>query len=257
MGESQAAAQAAANNAKENQKEGKAADRLELTKRDIELFKLIHEQRYLSYSHVMRAFWPGTKPEAKAGYHRLDKLIKDGYLDKERSEKKELNIFLLTDKAHEVLEERNLDSGLKRYELTEDYERFISHDLKVTTTRIAFAEVGLTDWTSERAIREHRMFLKIPDGILNINGHKAAIEFENYVTKGQKRYQELFDGYASYQEHFEFLFMVLDGDDKRVFADLDYDPQSVWFVKYEDLIHDGKKTLFSNKRASFRLSRLV
>jgi len=256
MDESQSKSGAAAQ-AQEPEKTPKKKERLALTDRDIALFKLIHEQRYAAYTHLMRAFWPDTRLDAKAGYRRLSKLEKDGYLIKEHSEKKKLNIFLLTGKGYEALAGRNLDSGLKCYERGKDYERFIDHDLKVTTIRIAFSEVGLKDWTSERVIRERQQLLRVPDGVLSINGHKAAIEFENYVTKGQKRYQELFESYRSYKDHFDFLFMILDGDDKSVFSDLDYDPQSVWFVRYNDLVHSGVKTVFSNKRASFRLRQLV
>ena len=116
---------------------------LELTDRDVAVFKLIHEQRYLVYNQIRRAFWKGRSVTANACYRRVERLINEGYLIKGYSKRKSIHIYLTTEKALAVLQERGLDSGIPLYQLRRDFEKYTTHDMNITNVRTLFRELGL------------------------------------------------------------------------------------------------------------------
>ncbi len=236
--------------------ESKIITPIELTDRDIAIFKLIHEHRYLAYGQIREAFWKERSESAKACYRRIERLINSGYLSKGYSGRKNLNIYFATEKSLEILKTRNLDSDIRLYEPTPYFDRSIDHDLKVASVRIFFREFGLSDWTPERVLRERDHFFRVPDGVLNIRGKKLAIEFENHLTKSMKRYQEVFDYYSDHKIYL-LLLMIIDGDTKDwLVHGMRYNAQKIWITTYQELLNDREDTLFENKRASFKLSRL-
>jgi len=227
-----------------------------LNERDVEIFRLIHEHRYAAHSHIKMAFWTDNSEEANACYRRLEKLKRAEYLRKGYSRKKNLNLYLLTEKALDELRRRDLDGGMRLYTEGPYFDRYIDHDLKVTTVRVIFQLMGLTEWTSERCLKERGGLSRVPDGIVAVHDRKIAVEFENYITKGRKRYTDLFDFYKSSPEY-HLVFMILDGDTKDWLIGLEYDAQQLWFVTYEDFIQKREETLLENKRASFILNRIL
>jgi hypothetical protein len=227
-----------------------------LNDRDIEIFRLIHEHRYAGHSHIKMAFFTDNSEEANSCFRRLEKLTCAEYLRKIFSRKKNLNLYLLTEKALDELLKRNLDSGMRLYTEGPQFDRYIDHDLKVTTVRVIFGLIGLKQWTSERFLKERGGLNRVPDGILTVHDRKIAVEFENYITKGRKRYTDLFDFYKNSPDY-DLVFMILDGDTKEWLVGLEYDAQKLWFVTYEDFIKKRENVLLDNKRAGFILNRIL
>lgn len=229
---------------------------LELTDRDVSVFKMIHEHRYLAYGQIRQAFWPDRSGPAKTCYRRIERLIHSGYLRKDYSGKKSLHIYFVTEKALAVLKDRAFNSGIELYVPTPHFDISIDHDLKVASVRILLRQFGLDAWTSERVLKERDHLFRVPDGVLNINGKQIAIEFENHLTKSMKRYQELF-GYYSDHKNYLLLLMIIDGDVKDWLVNgLEYNAKKIWMTTYQELIKEKGETLFENKSASFKLSRL-
>ncbi|HOW87067.1 MAG TPA: replication-relaxation family protein [Candidatus Omnitrophota bacterium] len=229
---------------------------IELTDRDIAVFRLIHEHRYLAYGQIREAFWKERSEPAKACYRRIERLINSGFLSKGYSGRKNLNIYFVTEKSLGILKNRNLDSGIRLYEPTPYFDRSIDHDLKVASVRIFFRQFGLDGWIPERVLRERDHLFRVPDGILTLRGKRIAIEFENHLTKSMKRYQEVFDYYSDHKLYL-LLLMIIDGDTKDwLVHGMRYNAQKIWITTYRELMSEQGETLFENKRASFKLSRL-
>ena len=234
----------------------KPIEPVELTARDVAVFKLIHEHRYLAYGQLRAAFWKDRSEPAKSCYRRIERLINSGYLRKDYSGRKSLNIYFATDKSLAVLKERAFDSDLRLYEQTPHFDHSIDHDLKVASVRILFRQFGLDSWTSERVLRDRDHLFRVPDGILNIRGKQIAIEFENHLTKSMKRYQELFNYYSAHKTYL-LLLVIIDGDVKDWLVNaMQYSAKKIWMTTYQELIREKGDTLFENRLASFKLSRL-
>jgi hypothetical protein len=227
-----------------------------LTERDIAVMQFAHEQRYLCYNQISDTFWKGCSEDAKACKHRVAKLVTAGFLSKQYSGRKKVDVYFATAKAVEALKARSLDSGIPALKFSRDFEQYISHDLHVTNLRMLFRELGWREWTSERVLRERDHYYHRPDGVLTVRGQKIAIEFENRITKGKARYAAMFDYYDKHAGY-NLLFVIILKDIREWLLDLKYDARKVWFANYEDLMEQKGKAQFENMRASFELSRLL
>lgn len=232
-----------------------AAEPLEITERDVAIFKLIHEQRYVVMNQIVTAFWKCRSEDGRAAKRRVSRLVEADYLKLGAVSGREIKVLLLTEKSYGELKSRGLDSGLSLYVPKSDYYYHFDHDLKVVNLRILFRDLGLDKWKSERLLKEKELYGKVPDAVLDIHGYQAAIEFENTV-KSKERYREAFQRYRKYSS-FYFVFFVMDKWGRDWIFDLDYDPQQVWFVLYRDLFEMRGETPFTNKEASFPLSRIL
>jgi len=228
---------------------------LVLTDRDIAIFRLVHEHRYLAFNQIRQAFWPDRSEVAKAAYRRVRRLVKAGYLEVGRSRRMSLDLYLLSEKSLLELQRRGMDLALGKYHLTQHFERFADHDLKVTNVRILFRELGIENWTSERVLKEVRHETHVPDGIVNLRGRFVAIEFDN-TLKSKARYKEIFNRYANDPDYYLLIMIVYHGL-RHWLVDLDYDPEQVWFVDYKDLMRNKSKILLENKHATFEFARLL
>lgn len=132
-----------------------------LTDRDIAVFQFAHEQRYLCYNQIKNGFWKERSEDAKACWHRVEKLVGAGYLTKEYSGKMGTDVYFASETAVENLKKKSLDSGLPVIKATSYFDRNISHDLHVNNLRILFREMGLFQWTSERILWERSSKLYI------------------------------------------------------------------------------------------------
>ena len=186
----------------------------------------------------------------------MAKLVTAGYLSKQYSGRKKVDVYFATAKAVEALKARSLDSGIRVLKFSRDFERYISHDLHVTNLRMLFRELGWREWISERVLRERDHYYHRPDGVLMVRGQKIAIEFENRITKGKARYKEMFDYYDKHAGY-KLLFVIVRKDIREWLLDLKYDARKVWFANYEELMEKKGKALFENVRATFELSRLL
>ncbi len=232
------------------------AEPLVLTERDISIFKLVHEQRYLAFNQIKAAFWRGRSEIANAGYKRVTRLAKAGYLEEGYSQRKSLNLYLLSEKSYAELQRRNLDRGLSRYVPTSDFETHVDHDLKVGNIRILFNQMGLVDWTSERVLKNvrHRSN-RVPDGMVTIGGRHVIIEFEN-TLKSKQRYVEFFDGYATHSDYY-LVIVVVNEHIREWLLDMNYNAEQVWFVEYNDLMEKKDQVILENKHDRFALARLI
>lgn len=229
---------------------------LVLTQRDIAVFQFVHEQRYVCYNQIHDSFWKDRSEDAKACWHRVERLVEAGFLIKEYNPRKKSNLYLATEKSVAELKARGLDSGIPAAKLTRDFARYVSHDLNVTNIRMLFHDLGLTNWTSERVLRERDHLYNLPDGVLTVRGSRIAVEFENMLVKGKNRYQEMFEYYDSFGGY-KLVFVIILKDLKDWLFDLHYDARKIWFANFEDLIKEKEKTLFENARGSFELRRLL
>lgn len=228
---------------------------LVLTKRDIGIFKMIHEHRYSPNNQIRDAFWKGCSITSHSSYRRIERLVRMGYLERTFSERSSCVVYYLAESAHKELQSRGLDSGLALYEKSEDFDRYSRHDMKVLSLRILFAELGLDQWRSERLLKDKDNLARFPDGILNVRGMKIAIELEN-TLKEKSRYPEIF-GYYGENRDYALIFMVMAKGLKNWLLDMNYDAKRVWFTNYNDLFKFREQTLFENKTASFHLNRIL
>ena len=228
---------------------------LVLTKRDIGLFKMVHEHRYIAIKQIRDGFWKGCSTTSHVIYRRIQRLVNMGYLERTYSERSSCIVYYLTENGYKELQSRGLDSGLALYEKTEDFDRLSQHDMKVLNVRILFAELGLNQWRSERFLKEKDNLARFPDGVLNVRGLKIAIELEN-TTKEKSRYPEIF-GYYGENTDYALVFMVMVKGLKNWMLDMNYDAKRVWFTHYDDLFKLREQTLFENRAASFHLNRII
>ncbi len=226
-----------------------------LTKRDIGIFKMIHEHRYSANNQIRDAFWRGCSITSHVTYRRIQRLVNMGYLERTYSERSSCTVYYLAENGYKELQSRGLDSGLALYEKTEDFDRYSVHDMKVLSLRILFAELGLDQWRSERLLKDKDNLARFPDGVLNVRGLKIAIELENTV-KQKMRYPEIF-GYYGENTDYALVFMVMVKRLKNWMIDMNYDAKRVWFTHYDDLLKLREQTLFENRTASFHLSRII
>lgn len=228
-----------------------------MTARDIQMFKMAHEQRFVIYHQLKRAFWPDRSDRANACYKRITRLVNEGYFTIERTDmKKRLSIYLITQKAHAELKACGEDSTLPLYTRTGDFERSLNHDLNVNSIRILFREFGLDQWTSERVLKERdHVAWHVPDGVLNVHGRRIAVEFENFL-KGRRRYEELFRSYKKGGRYY-LVFMILREDLRDWLFEMDYNAQQVWFLNYNDLMKYRRLAFLENKRGRRPLERIL
>ena len=245
-------------NAEIDEDEQKVLDPLELTDRDIAIFRLAHEHRYIVYSQIREGFWKERSVSAKAPNKRVQRLVRSGFLSRGYSEMKNLNCYMVTEKSLSIMKERGLDSGLKLYEPTPRFDRSIDHDLKLLNLRLVFRDCGLDCWRSERILRESEHLKRIPDGVLNVGGNKVAIEFENGpLSKSIARYQEMF-AYYNQHEAYALFFLIVDGNVKDwLIRVMEYDPQRVWITTYKEMMRKRENAVFENKAASFTLHEIL
>mgnify|MGYP000880819854 CR=1 FL=1 len=235
--------------------EGDPQKPLVLTHRDIAVFKLIHEHRFSPYNQIRIAFWRDRSRESNSCYGRIERLVKEGYLEKDVSKRRSLPVFFITEVALKELRSRGLDSDLVLYKKTDDFDRNADHDLKVLSLRLLFAYMGLDNWRSERVLKERDSKHRIPDGVLIVKGFKIAIEMENYM-KSAPRYGEIFQYYGENKEY-SLVFMIMDEGLKDWLLKMNYDTKRIWFAGYNDLFKHEGETLFENRNASFLLNRIL
>lgn len=237
-------------------KESGALEPVILQDRDIQVFKMIHEQRFLAHSHIKRAFWPDRSELANTCYHRIERLREEDWIRHLYSSRKKLKLHLITEKSLEELRKRGLDSGVPLYVPGTLWQRSVDHDLKVSTIRIVLRELGLDSWTSERLLRERNVPGRIADGVLNIGGHKVAVEFENFLSKSKPDFAELLRFYRSHSEY-AVVLVILYGPLREWLLDLDYDAEQVFFANYKDLLWWRGRTRFENKGRTFVLEEIL
>lgn len=238
--------------------ETKILEPLELTDRDIALFKLAHEHRFIVYSQIKEGFWKNVSLESKTCNKRIERLVKSGYLSSKRSERKDINAYFATSKSLKILRARGLDSGLELYQVSEYFDRNIDHDLKVLNLRILFRDLGLDSWIPERVVLEREKQRKTPDGVLTRNGMRVALEFENDgLTKDKGRYQGMLNYYRDH-EVYDLLFLIVDGPIKDwLVFEMNYDSRRQWFTTYRELQQNRGNAYFENRSGHFLLNYIL
>ena len=91
--------------------------------------------------------------------------------------------------------------------------------------------------------------------MVTIGGRHVVIEFEN-VLKGKPRYKGFFDSYARQSDYY-LVIVVVYQNIKEWLLDMNYNPEQVWFVEYDDLMNKKEQAVLENKHDTFVLERLI
>ncbi len=231
-----------------------------LTDRDIEFFRYLNEQKFMVSGQIDQIFWPASDPVSGTARQRLTKLTDSGHVKtsvvRVEKKKKNLKLFLLTERGIEVLRRKGLDHGFEEVFVGVNVP-LIEHSLKLTNIRGLFKELGQTDWRSERVIRKEDWNRGwFPDGILQVNGFKVAIELENSL-RGKDRYTKRFALYEG-ERVFDLAIFVLSNPYVRSWIfDLKAPQDKVCFVDYDDLIQKKGDVELENFSSKIILSSIL
>jgi len=230
-----------------------------LTDRDTKLFCYLNEQKFMVSGQIYKIFWPESDPETGTARQRLTKLIESGYIKimtiRDEKKKKDLKLFLLTTKGIEVLRTQRLDH--KFSELSDVNPVLVEHGLKLTNVRALFQELGAANWQSERLIRKEEASRGwYPDGVLNVNGFKIAIELENSF-RPKERYIGRFKRYAEDRD-FDLVIFILSWPSVRSWLlDLDSPQDKICFVDYDALLKKKGDSELENKTSAITLRSIL
>jgi len=229
-------------------------EKIELTERDMELFRFLNEQKFMVASQIYSIFWPSSKLDAGTGRQRLNKLVDAGYIKifaVQKDAKTTLKLFMLTEKGIDELRKLKLDHRFS--ELSSVNQVTVEHTLKLVNVRAIFRELGQKEWISERLIRKQSPNRKwYPDGALVFGKSKIAIELENSIRE-KTRYENRFKHYEEDQEY-RFVFFILSWPVvKSWIFDLTAPGVKILFGMYVDLLQDKGQAKIENKISSVEL----
>jgi len=188
---------------------------VDLMDRDILLFRMILEQKFLTKIHVVNYIFKGKKSYAEI---RLRKLKKFGYLKAVKHLLHEPECYLLGNAGVEALKERGhligtmgfpVKLGMLPMPQKEIEFAYYAHDVKVTNIRFLFEELGFAkDWHSEKLLKLGvKGDRKVPDGFFRTtNGLGIAFELELH-EKSKRRYEKIINKYLT-NNRFDYIFYV-------------------------------------------------
>jgi hypothetical protein len=232
-------------------------EKIVISARDEDIFQFIHEQKYMTADQVFRLFWTKCNPTAGSGRQRLKKLVDADYLKTQdhRIKGRDYRLFLLAKQGLKVLREKKKDFGIS--EIVEIHEDFVLHTLKLTDIRGLFRELGQSKWASERWMRAKEFDRHwYPDGVIEINGLKVAIELENtYRTK--ERYQDRLELYAEDDAFTLVIYVLAWKEIKWWLFEMDYPADRIAFVLYDDLMTKKTEAILENKASQIKLGSIL
>jgi len=180
--------------------------RVRIEDRDILLFQMILEQKFLRRTEVIEHIFEGKRPYAEL---RIRKLKAFDYLKAVRLWDKGPENYLLGPAGVEFM---------KKYgpaELPAPQDEIApgtyEHGLLVTQMRFFFERLKFCeDWRSERAFRKGTQGgLKVPDGFFTNDGKGIAVEVET-SPKDADRYREIFSQYDWQAPEVDCVFYISD-----------------------------------------------
>jgi len=214
---------------------------MKIMDRDIEVMSWISEQKFMTVDQVRKVFWKDSEGGRKAAYLRLLDLQKAGYLKRSRECIYRNVLYVVAGKGVRLLRAFGRGYGLKElYDV--DYSGY-KHDVVVTDLRILFHGWGFTDWASERALEQVKVFQRIADGLIYYKGRSFAIEFES-AQKSKDRYKDIFLHYELDSRVDEVIYVVETPGLVAKLCDMARNYDKLHFVALDDLLKDQLKATY-------------
>ncbi len=243
-----------ANLKKENLKLNEQLPRIEITERDIALFRYLNEQKYMTAGQIYNKFWPDSTLRSGTGRQRLTKLVEAGYIKIHELIRQKMKIFLLTTKGVQELRDRDLDYGLMSMDGAN--QAHVKHTLKLVEIRSVFEKMGPINWVSERVLRKlNRERKYFPDAIIEYKGLKTAVEFENSL-KAKKIFLEKLDNYCKSSEFDLVIYIVSWMSALSWMIDVDVPQDKITYTLYDDLMREKGESELRNLSGSIKVGAL-
>jgi hypothetical protein len=241
---------------------------VEVSERDIKLFKIILEQKFLRRSEVITHIFEGKKDYAET---RLQKLKKFDYLRTMQLLVKEPESYLVGLAGIKALREagysfcRQTPGGNGRLPDPQDDIELASyrHDVKVTLLRFLFEGLRFcTDWKSEKVLKLGTQGeRKVPDGFFTRNKKGIAIEVE-LKPKKPETYRKIFRIYNQ-DSKIDYVFYLC-GDVALMrkimrLTDEACVGSSYCFVLFDELMHFKREAIFrtADGKGKFKLKEVL
>ena len=169
-----------------------------LTDRDKKILKLCQEQGFITLNIIHEYLF--QKSSSRRARERIQELEQSGYLKSRASlELHNRKVVQLTIKGKAIVQTL---PGYKPERNFKIHDLCLSHDDKVTWTRLRLEELWNANWLSDRMMKQVKD--ATPDGILEFSsGKRVYVELENSI-KSESRYFNIFSKY-----HLEDPFLVL------------------------------------------------
>ena len=217
--------------------------RLDPSPRDLDLLRILLEQKYLTKKQIMDFVFEGKR---RYGLYRLWKLRRFGFIDHVSGFVPE-GLYLPTGQTHDYFKGQFIEVPLP---VSCPDPRTIFHDLIVTDIRFLFRKLGFgSSWTSERVWRMGRSIrLWAPDAVIDVGGDAFAIEIE----RGQKetvRYEDIFKRYQADPEIAACLYLTDQKLLPLLFEKAERYPR-IYFTTIAELFEKKEKTRFRNAKGS-------
>lgn len=228
---------------------------IQLTDRDMRLFKVIWEQKFLTRTQVIEHIFEGYKSYAEI---RIRKLKKFGFLNAVKPFTQEPESYLLGEQGVEVLK----GEGVRMGPLAPPIEiAYYDHDKKVSEVRLIFEKLGFCqNWQSERWLKKMGLGggRKVPDGYFTQNGKGIAVEVELHPKK-TKTYNKIFWIYEDNPRIHHVFYICGDLGLMRKIMNVAHEHSSkvYCFTLYDDLIRCREETIFRIPRGDFRLKEAL
>lgn len=250
-------------------------EHLQIQDRDIRLFRLILEQKFLTRPQIVEHIYERHQSAAAA---RLQKLVRARYLRAKRVFVSEPQSYLLGAVGVEALKAAgyavgvvqgfpvtygvNLPKPQPEIEVS-NYE----HDKKVTNIRFLWEGTGLArDWQSEKFLKMgRRRDRKVPDGFFTVAERGIAIEVE-LKAKSSDRYRKIIDAYLYDSRVYCVFYICKEAKILRKIcrlvqkmATMTTVPQKpFFFTTYDELARNqGEALMMSQRHSEFRLEILL
>ena len=228
--------------------------RIEITERDIELFRYVNEQKHMTSGQIYDKFWPDSSVRTGTGRQRLSKLVESGYIKIQSLFRQKMKLFLLTTKGVQELRARNLDHGLT--EIDGVNQAHVKHTLKLVEIRSVFEKMGPVKWVSERMLRKFNNGSKhFPDAVIEYKGLKTAIELENSI-KSKKIFIEKLDYYCKSKEFDLVIYIVSWVSAFSWMIDVDVPQDKITYALYDDLMRKKGECELRNLSGTIKIGSL-
>ena len=217
--------------------------RLDLQPRDLQLLRVLLEQKFLTRTQIDNFIFAGKKRYA---YLRLWKLRRFGFIRRVIGLHPD-GLYLATEKTHDYFKSRFVE--VPAPPIHPD-PRYIYHDLMLTDVRFLFQEIGFgSSWTSERVWRMGRSIrLWSPDAVIQVGGDSFALEVER-VQKENERYEDIFARYEGDDEISACLY-VTSGSLLSLLMEKAEGYPIIYFATLADLFERKEKAVFRNSQGN-------
>ncbi|MBI5308390.1 MAG: hypothetical protein HZB37_08705 [Planctomycetes bacterium] len=223
---------------------------VEVTERDIQLFRYLNEQKYMTSD----LFWPESAVRTGTGRQRLTRLVEGGYVKIHDFVSPAMRLFLLAAKGLEELRARSMDHGLT--EMDVEIQAHVKHTLKMVEIRSAFEKMGPIKWVSERMLRKYGGARKhFPDAVIEYKGLKTAVELENSI-KGKGIFLAKLDDYCKSSEFDLVIYVVSWLSVLSWLIDVDVPQDKITYALYDDLMKKKGDCELKNLSGSIKAGSL-